>query len=202
MFGMILLFIPGMVMWIRYSMYAPVVLIEGLQGKAAMRRARELASRSWRTVIIVSLLQLAIPMTVSFFVGFMAGRAEAEKNTVAAQIYRQVLDLANIFVVPLISIVPALLYVKMRQLGGESLASVWAQIEARRREAKRVATAHAHAPELAHTHQPKDHHDRLATDYADVYLCNPWLQFYCVTKNTSQAQRRSFALRVSFTLAR
>ena len=47
---MILLFIPGMVIWIRYSLYAPVVLIEGLQGKAAMRRARELASRSWRTV--------------------------------------------------------------------------------------------------------------------------------------------------------
>ena len=80
-------------------------------------------------MIIVSLLQLAIPMTVSFLVGFMAGRAQAEKNTVAAQIYRQVLDLANIFVIPLIAIVPALLYIKMRQLGGESLASVWAQIE-------------------------------------------------------------------------
>ena len=128
-FGMILLFIPGMVMWIRYSLYAPVVLIEGLQGKAAMRRARELASRSWKTVIVVSLLQLAIPMTVSFFLGLMAGRAQAEKNTVAAQIYRQVLDLTNIFVIPLISIVPALLYIKMRQLGGESLTSVWAQIE-------------------------------------------------------------------------
>ncbi|HEX7334139.1 MAG TPA: serine/threonine-protein kinase [Pyrinomonadaceae bacterium] len=131
MFGMILLFIPGMVLWIRYSLYAPVVLIEGLEGKAAMRRARELASRSWRTVIVVSLLQLAIPMTVSFFLGFMAGRSQAGKNTVVAQIYRQVLDLANIFVVPLISIVPALLYVKMRQLGGESLTSAWAQIEER-----------------------------------------------------------------------
>ena len=127
-FGMLLL-IPGMVMWIRYSLYAPVVLIEGLQGKAAMRRARELASRSWKTVIVVSLLQLLIPMTVSFFVGLMAGRAQAEKNSVAAQTYRQVLDLANIFVIPLISIVPALLYVKMRQLGGESLGSLWAQIE-------------------------------------------------------------------------
>ena len=70
-------------------------------------------------------------MTVSFFVGLMAGRAEAEKNTVAAQIYRQILDLANIFIIPLISIVPALLYVKMRQLGGEALTSVWAQIEER-----------------------------------------------------------------------
>ncbi len=128
-FGMILLLIPGIVMWIRYSLYAPVVLIEGLQGKAAMRRARELASRSWRTIIVVSVLQLVIPMTVSFFVGLMAGRAQAEKNSVAAQIYRQILDLANIFVTPLIAIVPALLYVKMRQLGGESLNAVWAQIE-------------------------------------------------------------------------
>jgi hypothetical protein len=59
----------------------------------------------------------------------MAGRAKIEKNSIAAQVYRQVLDLANIFVVPLISIVPALLYVKMRQLGGESITSVWAQIE-------------------------------------------------------------------------
>ena len=126
--GMILLFIPGVVMWIRYSLYAPVVLIEGLQGKAAMRRARELASRSWRTVIVVAILQFVIPMMVSFFVGMMAGR-RIEKNSVWAQVYQQVLDLANIFVIPLISIVPALLYVKMRQLGGESVSADWAQVE-------------------------------------------------------------------------
>ncbi len=127
--GMILLFIPGMIMWIRYSLYAPVVLMEGLQGKAAMQRARQLASRSWRTMIIVSLLQFAIPATVSFFVGLMAGRAKVEKNSISAQTYRQILDMANIFIIPLIAIVPALLYVKMRQLGGESLNAVWAQIE-------------------------------------------------------------------------
>ena len=127
--GLILLVIPGMIMWMRYSLYAPVVLVEGLQGKAAMKRARELASRSWKTVIVVAIVQLAIPMTVSFFVGMLAGKAKVEKNSVSAQIYQQVLDLANIFIIPLISIVPALLYVKMRQLGGEPLSSVWAQIE-------------------------------------------------------------------------
>ena len=127
--GFILLVIPGMIMWMRYSLYAPVVLVEGLQGKAAMKRARELASRSWKTVIVVAIVQLAIPMTVSFFVGMLAGKAKVQKNSVSAQIYQQVLDLANIFIIPLISIVPALLYVKMRQLGGEPLSSVWAQIE-------------------------------------------------------------------------
>jgi hypothetical protein len=127
--GMILLVIPGMVIWMRYSLYAPVVLVEGLQGKAAMKRARELASRSWKTVIIVAILQFLLPAIIGSFVGFMAGRAKVEKNSLSAQTFQQLVDLINIFVIPLISIVPALLYVKMRQLGGESLSTVWAQIE-------------------------------------------------------------------------
>jgi hypothetical protein len=44
-------------------------------------------------------------------------------------IYQQFLGLMVIFVVPLISIVPALLYLKMRQLGGEPLSAALAQIE-------------------------------------------------------------------------
>jgi len=127
--GCILLIVPGIIIWIRYSLYAPVVLIEGLTGKAAMKRARELASRSWKTIIVVSILQLLIPMIVSAFVGRIKVGINVEKATLAHRIYQQVLGLVNIFVVPLISIVPALLYIKMRQLGGESLTAAVAQIE-------------------------------------------------------------------------
>ena len=127
--GCILLLVPGIIIWIRYSLYAPVVLIEGLTGKAAMKRARELASRSWKTIIVVSILQLIIPMVVSFFVGRIKVGINVEKATLAHRIYQQFLGLINIFVVPLISIVPALLYIKMRQLGGESLTAALAQIE-------------------------------------------------------------------------
>src|SRR6185503_7607947 len=70
--GIILLIVPGMILWMRYSLYAPVVLVEGLQGKAAMRRARELASRSWKTVIVVAILQFLLPAVIGSFVGFMA----------------------------------------------------------------------------------------------------------------------------------
>ena len=77
--GLILLIIPGMVMWMRYSLYAPVVLIEGLQGKAAMRRARELASRSWKTVIIVAILQFLIPAIVSSHCG-LHGRTSKSRE--------------------------------------------------------------------------------------------------------------------------
>jgi serine/threonine protein kinase len=124
-----LLVIPGLIMLVRYSLYAPVVLLEGLEGKAAMKRARELASRSWRTIIIVSIIQVIIPLIVSFFVGRIRIGVDLEKATTAHRIYQQVLGLVNIFVLPLISIVPALLYIKMRQLGGEPLSAALTQIE-------------------------------------------------------------------------
>jgi serine/threonine protein kinase len=127
--GVILLIVPGIVTWVRYSLYAPVVLLEGLEGKAAMRRARELASRSWRTIIIVSILQFFIPMIVSALVGRIRIGVNLQHATVATRVYQQVLGLVNIFVLPLISIVPALLYIKMRQLGGEPLSSALSQIE-------------------------------------------------------------------------
>jgi serine/threonine protein kinase len=129
--GYILLIIPGIVISIRYALYAPVVLIEGLEKKAAMKRARELASRSWRTIIIVSILQILIPMIVSFMLGKIRvgyGSNVARAN-LARQIWQQVIGLANVFVIPMMSIVPALLYLKMRQLGGEPLSNVVAQIE-------------------------------------------------------------------------
>ncbi|HEY6659901.1 MAG TPA: serine/threonine-protein kinase [Pyrinomonadaceae bacterium] len=127
--GCLLLIVPGVIILVRYSLYAPVVLIEGLEKKAAMRRARALASRSWRTIVIVSILQFLIPMIVSTFVGRIRIGVNLEARTLSRQIYQQVLGLVNIFVAPLISIVPALLYIKMRQLGGEHLSAVLAQIE-------------------------------------------------------------------------
>lgn len=123
--------VPGLIMSVRYALYAPVVLIEGLEKKAALRRSRELGSRSWRTVIIVSVLQILIPMIVSTLVGrirFGVG-ANLPRSSLTRQIWQQALGLLNIFIVPLISIVPALLYLKMRQLGGETLSAALAQIE-------------------------------------------------------------------------
>ncbi len=127
--GSLLLIIPGVVTWVRYVLYAPVVLIEGLERKAAMKRARELAAHSWRTVIIVTMLQVLIPTIVSVLVGRIRVGINLERPSVTHQIYQQILGLANIFVVPLIAIVPALLYLKMRQLGGEPLSAALAQIE-------------------------------------------------------------------------
>jgi hypothetical protein len=129
--GYALLIVPGLIMSIRYALYAPVVLIEGLEKKAALKRSRELGSRSWRTVIIVSILQVMIPMIVNMLVGrirFSTG-SDLHPSNLSRQLWQQALGLTNIFIVPLISIVPALLYLKMRQLGGETLSAAMAQME-------------------------------------------------------------------------
>ncbi|MBA3357454.1 MAG: protein kinase [Pyrinomonadaceae bacterium] len=128
--GMILLVIPGIVMSVRYALYAPVVLLEGLEKKAAMSRARELASRSWRTVIIITMLQFLIPTMVSVLFGrFTVGNKQTGTGVTIRTIYQQFSGLVNIFIMPLMSIVPALLYLKMRQLGGETVSDALAQIE-------------------------------------------------------------------------
>jgi hypothetical protein len=115
---------------VRYSSYAPVVLIEGLEKKAAMRRARELASRLWRTIIIVTILQIVRPSIISGVLGALVGASfRINRDRLSHRIFQQILSLNQIFVLPLMSIVPALLYIKMRQLGGEPLSAVLLQIE-------------------------------------------------------------------------
>ncbi|MEP6569715.1 MAG: protein kinase [Acidobacteriota bacterium] len=135
MIGFILFVIPGIVITIRYALYAPVVLMEGLETKAARQRARALASRSWRTIIIVLVLQFSIPVIISVLLGKLTFIKTTESGihlanrSMSHQIYQQLIGLVNIVIVPLTSIVPALLYLKMRQLGGEGLSDVLAQIE-------------------------------------------------------------------------
>jgi len=131
--GTVLFVIPGIVLQLRYAFYAPVVLVEGLEKKAARQRSYELASRSWRTMIIVWALQFLIPITVSMLlgqvrIGTRPPGAPAQGMHVQ-EVYKQLASLINIVVVPLVAIVSALLYLKMRQLGGETLSSALSQIE-------------------------------------------------------------------------
>ena len=132
--GYCLLIVPGIVMTLRYMLWAPVVLMEGLERKAARRRARSLAGRSWRTLILVALIQFVLPILINAVLGAMFGivaghAARKGHETVQIKIGTQLTSLINIFILPLMSIVPALLYLKMRQLGGETLNDVMSQIE-------------------------------------------------------------------------
>ena len=127
--GFVLLVVPGIIMMIRYALYAPVVLIEGLEKKAALKRARALMRRSRFTVIIVIFLHLLIPMIVSSVVKHFVIDPLEHKHTIAPKIYARLVALFNIFFIPLVSIMTALLYLKMRQIGGEPLSDILKYLE-------------------------------------------------------------------------
>jgi hypothetical protein len=126
--GFCLFIIPGLVMTVRYSLWAPVVLMEGLEKKEARLRARALASRSWRTIILAMLFQFLVPTIVGGVVGAFVGSVSKGKG-IHVKVFQPLTSLVNIFVLPLMSIVPALLYLKMRQFGGETLNDVMSQLE-------------------------------------------------------------------------
>jgi hypothetical protein len=126
--GFCLFIIPGIVIIVRYSLWAPVVLMEGLEKKEARHRARALASRSWRTIILAMLFQFLVPAIVGGAVGSLVGATTKDKG-VHVKVVQPLTSLINIFVLPLMSIVPALLYLKMRQFGGETLNDVMSQLE-------------------------------------------------------------------------
>lgn len=127
--GWILFVIPGFVMTIRYLFWSPVVLLEGIQGKPALKRARQLASRSWWSVILVCIFQMLAPTFVNLLMVRLLGINHAVQVTRRVRVSAQFTSLTTIFVMPLMSIVPALLYLKMRQLGGETLGEVMSHIE-------------------------------------------------------------------------
>jgi uncharacterized membrane protein len=59
--GFMLLIVPGIILFINYSLYAPVVMMENLKGRAALKRSKALVKRARFTVIAVLFVQWAIP---------------------------------------------------------------------------------------------------------------------------------------------
>src|SRR6185436_14692653 len=71
--GCCLLIVPGIVLQVRYLLWGPVVLLEGLEKKAALQRAVALARRSWRTIILAMLIQFLVPAMVGGIIGALIG---------------------------------------------------------------------------------------------------------------------------------
>ena len=127
--GLILFVVPGFLLAMRYSLWAPVVLMEGLEGRDALRRARVLRDRSRSLIAVAMVFQLFLPFGVQRVLGRLVGvDGDAEWN-IAIEIGSRLMSLTSVFLLPLLAIVPALLYLKMRQLGGETSTEVMAPIE-------------------------------------------------------------------------
>lgn len=127
--GFVLLLIPGLRRTVHYSLWAPVVLMEGMEPKAALERSRVLAMRSTWSVIVAVLFQSLLPRLVERLLRLGFGIEGGTSGDVGMTVASQFLSLSSVVVLPLLAIVPALLYLKLRQLGGETPAEVMAQVQ-------------------------------------------------------------------------
>ena len=132
--GLLLLIVPGIIMFINYSLAAPVVMMEGLKGRAALKRSKTLVKRSWRTVLVILCLQWAIPtlsaMVVALPVAFVLKTSKVPQAAeLSGRVTSLIVAILNAVIVPLIATLSALVYLKARQIGGETLREALSQFE-------------------------------------------------------------------------
>ncbi|HJQ24969.1 MAG TPA: protein kinase [Blastocatellia bacterium] len=127
-----LLIVPGVLYFINAAVVSSVVVMENLRGRAAIRRSKELVKRARPTVIAVLLIHLLLPQVIGglFTAAFGVRQHKmGEGTTITVRIGELLSTLTNIFLLPLLATLSALLYLKVRQLGGERFNQMLDQFE-------------------------------------------------------------------------
>jgi serine/threonine protein kinase len=148
------LILPGLVVAIGYAVYAPVVVMEDITVRDALRRARRLARRAWSTVLIITALQFALPVLVWFAAVDVDFVFRVDENWqprefrfgLAVSWTSALYQMLGVFVAPLTATMTALLYLKSRQAGGEELHVTDALAGASARRSQRRLRTRIQAP--------------------------------------------------------
>lgn len=132
--GLILGGIPGILFYINSSLVAPVVVMENLRGWQARRRSKSLVRRVKRTAVATILFQILLPAFVGGVVSASAailskGTTGDASTMLAARVNSLISLTINMFIVPLIASMTALLYLKARQAAGETLREAMSMFE-------------------------------------------------------------------------
>jgi serine/threonine protein kinase len=138
LFGSILFIIPGLLAAVVYALYAPVVIMEQHGVRGTLRRSRTLSRRTFGTALVITLVQFALPVLIwraavhtNFTLKLNDDFSPKQIGFDFSMSGRSALyQLLNVFVTPLTAIMAALLYLKTRKAGGESLRDTSDQFEA------------------------------------------------------------------------
>lgn len=132
--GVALFLIGAVFVMINYSLYVPVMMIEGKYGRAAFKRAKELVKRARRTVAMIVFIQFVLPAAIGAILSMMLQSVARNLNiglgSGAIEVVGGLIRLiVLILITPLIAVMTSLLYLKMRQAGGESLKEALGMVE-------------------------------------------------------------------------
>ena len=136
--GSVLFVVPGLIAAVVFGLYAPVAIMEQHGVRGTLRRSRILSRRALGTVLVITLVQFALPVLVwkaavhtDFTLQFHDNWSPKQVGFNFAMSGPSALyQLLNVFVTPITAIMASLLYLKTRKAGGESLRDASEQFEA------------------------------------------------------------------------
>jgi len=138
LFGSILFLLPGFALAVLFALYAPVAIMEQAGVRATLRRSRQLSRKALFSVVVITVLQFALPILVwrigiSTHINFELHDDWSPKQfdfNVSTSGRSVLYQLLNVFVTPLTAIMISLLYMKTRKARGESLQDASDRFEA------------------------------------------------------------------------
>jgi hypothetical protein len=116
--GFILLIIPGIYVWIIFSLAVPVLMLEGLKGTKALGRSNQLIKDHWWQAFGFLLVAYLLMFVVSFILGGIFGAvmfATVDDESVTAVVLNNVVNLlAQVVTTPFIAAATIVLYFDLR----------------------------------------------------------------------------------------
>ncbi|HSL55423.1 MAG TPA: serine/threonine-protein kinase [Pyrinomonadaceae bacterium] len=136
--GSVLFVIPGLIAAVVFGLYAPVAIMEQHGVRGTLRRSRILSRRALGTVLVITLVQFALPVLVWKAAVYTDFTLQFHDDWSPKQVGfnfsmsgpSALYQLLNVFVTPITAIMVSLLYLKTRKAGGESLRDASEQFEA------------------------------------------------------------------------
>jgi serine/threonine protein kinase len=136
--GMVMCFLPGVYVLANLCLLGPVLMMESLRGRAAMKRSRELYKRSRRTVIAIVLIHIGAPILITTVAALLLvavvkainPAGELHANSIVTMVQQLISLPITIFFSSFASVVTALLYWKTRLAGGETMKQTLVQFGA------------------------------------------------------------------------
>ena len=108
--------LPGLYLYVAWSVAAPALLVEDVRGWSALKRSRQLVKgRFWPTVAVVVLVALLTGIVQAIFLGLAAGIVSVSGNEVATAVADAIGQTASsALTTPLTAAVLAVLYFDLR----------------------------------------------------------------------------------------
>jgi hypothetical protein len=108
--------LPGLYLYVAWSVAAPVLLVEDVRGWSALKRSRQLVKgRFWPTVAVLILVGLLTGIVQGIFLGLAAGVVSVSGNEVATAVADAIgQTAASALTTPLSAAVLAVLYFDLR----------------------------------------------------------------------------------------